>query len=275
MEEVKEISLGDISNKAPEKSKKAGLKISIKVFKIVGSVLVLLALLISTATLFVLNKKGGTGIFGYKFFAVLSDSMRGDFSVGDMVISKKTDVSSLKEGDIITFISESMECKGSVITHKIKKINNTENGLSFATFGTATGSDDSAPVSAANVIGKYTTRVPKLGYVFNFVKTPFGYVLFAFLPLMSMIVIEIVKIILMLKEHKKDQLEEYKNRILQLQEENLKSKKIIENYNKNAENIGWHKTYVSGMIKTANGHQLILMPIFDCIVYFAVNNLFR
>ena len=40
---------------------------------------------------------------GYKPYIVLSDSMSGVFEVGDIVVSKQTEISELKEGDTISF----------------------------------------------------------------------------------------------------------------------------------------------------------------------------
>ena len=46
------------------------------------------------------------GIFGYKAFIVLSDSMsKTDFESGDLVLVKETDPTTLEMGDIIAFTS--------------------------------------------------------------------------------------------------------------------------------------------------------------------------
>ena len=61
-------------------------------------------------------------LFGYRAYIVLSDSMsKTDFDAGDLVLVKEVkDFSSLKEGDIISYISQNTENYGQTVTHKIR-----------------------------------------------------------------------------------------------------------------------------------------------------------
>ena len=66
--------------------------------------------------------KNDRNIFGYKFFIVQTDSMSAtDFDAGDIIISKNVDITTIKEGDIITFISESSNNYGETVTHKVRR----------------------------------------------------------------------------------------------------------------------------------------------------------
>ena len=54
--------------------------------------------------------KTDRNVFGFKFFIVTSDSMSAtDFDAGDIAISKNIDPKTLREGDIITFLSETVK----------------------------------------------------------------------------------------------------------------------------------------------------------------------
>ena len=55
-------------------------------------------------------------LFGYKAFVVLSDSMsKTDFSAGDLVLVKDVDAATLKEGDVIAYISQNTANYGEVL----------------------------------------------------------------------------------------------------------------------------------------------------------------
>ena len=59
-------------------------------------------------------------LFGYKAFIVRTDSMsKTDFSAGDLILLKEVDPSTLKEGDIIAYISQNPANYGETVTHKI------------------------------------------------------------------------------------------------------------------------------------------------------------
>ena len=54
-------------------------------------------------------------LFGYRAYIVLSDSMsKTDFDAGDLVLVKEVAPSTLKEGDVISYISQNTENYGEV-----------------------------------------------------------------------------------------------------------------------------------------------------------------
>lgn len=128
-------------------------------------------------------------IFGYKMLVVLSDSMSAtDFSAGDLIFVKETDPKTLKEGDIIAYISQDSENYGATVTHKIRRAITDENGdLGFITYGTTTGMDDPVAVTWQYILGKYRMKLPGVGTFFSYLKTVPGYLLFILLPFMGLI----------------------------------------------------------------------------------------
>ena len=117
-------------------------------------------------------------IFGYKAYIVNSDSMaKTDFDAGSLIFVKEVDPSTLKEGDIITYISQNTESFGETITHKIRKVTtDAEGNPGFITYGTTTGTDDDTVVTYPYILGKYELALPFVGHFFNFLKTPQGYI---------------------------------------------------------------------------------------------------
>lgn len=146
-------------------------------------------------------------LFGYKAFIVLSDSMsKTDFDAGDLVLIKEVDPATLKEGDIIAYTSQNTDNFGKTVTHKIRSLTKTEDGEpGFITYGTTTDTDDETIVTYPYVLGKYQTRVPKVGKFFQMLKTPQGYIIFILLPFLILILMEGVRCIRLFKQYKAEQ----------------------------------------------------------------------
>ena len=169
-------------------------------------------------------------IFGYKAYIVLSDSMsKTDFSAGDLVLVKETDPTTLKEGDIISYISQDSNSKGRVVTHKIRSKTQDRNGdPAFITYGTTTNIDDDTPVGYSFILGKYSFRIPKLGSFFNFIRTTPGYVLCILLPFLLLIGWQAVNCVMLWRRYKSEQMEQLEKDKEELQAQRQKSEEMME-----------------------------------------------
>lgn len=117
--------------------------------------------------LYLLNTTGLIGNrlpmpFGYGAAVVLSGSMNPTLSTDDLIIVKKTD--SLAVGDIIVYQEES-----SLVVHRIIEID----GETITTKGDANDTADE-PINIPLVKGKVVFRIPFVGKMVNFIKTPVG-----------------------------------------------------------------------------------------------------
>lgn len=146
-------------------------------------------------------------LFGYKAFIVLSDSMsKTDFNAGDLVFVKEVDPSTLKEGDIIAYTSQNTSNYGETVTHKIRKITTDANGEpGFVTYGTTTDTDDETVVTYPYVLGKYSSRIPKVGAFFQFLKSTPGYIVCVLIPFLLLILLEGVRCICLFRKYKAEQ----------------------------------------------------------------------
>ena len=146
-------------------------------------------------------------LFGYKAFIVLSDSMsKTDFSAGDLVLVKEVDPSTLKEGDIIAYTSQNTSNYGETVTHKIRKITTDANGEpGFVTYGTTTDTDDETVVTYPYVLGKYSSRIPKVGAFFQFLKSTPGYIVCVLIPFLLLILLEGIRCIRLFRKYKAEQ----------------------------------------------------------------------
>lgn len=164
-------------------------------------------------------------LFGFKLYTVLTDSMAAtDFSAGAIVIMKEVDPSTLEEGDIISYISQSTESFGEVITHKIRsKTVDAQGNPGFITYGTTTGVDDEMVITYPYITGKYVGHIPAVGYFFTFLKTTPGYFVCIFIPFAILIIYQGLKVINLFRRYKKEQMaevQEEKDRLAAEREEN-------------------------------------------------------
>lgn len=168
-------------------------------------------------------------LFGYKAYIVLTDSMKKtDFDAGDLIFAKEVDPSTLKEGDIITFISQDSESFGETVTHKIrKKAKDAKGNPGFVTYGTTTDTDDATIVTYPYILGKYTGHIPNLGTFFNFMKTTQGYIICIFVPFMLLILYQGVRCIQLFRKYKQEQMAEMEAERKKLSEEREESARVL------------------------------------------------
>ena len=166
-------------------------------------------------------------LLGFKFFVVQTDSMAAtDFDAGDIIISKNVDVTTLREGDIITFISQDPDNYGETVTHKIREVTtDTDGSRAFVTYGTTTNTDDRT--LATIVIGKYIGRIPNMGAFFLFLKTTPGYILCVLVPFLILILIQAIDCINLFRKYKKEQLAKIEAEREKLEAERAESQRMM------------------------------------------------
>lgn len=152
-------------------------------------------------------ERADRNLFGYKAFIVLSDSMKAtDFDAGDLVLVKEVDPTTLKEGDIIAYVSQNTANYGETVTHKIRRLTTDANGdPGFVTYGTTTDTDDETIVTYPYVLGKYQKCIPNVGAFFQFLKTTPGYIICILIPFLALILMEGIRCIRLFRKYKGEQ----------------------------------------------------------------------
>ncbi len=193
-------------------------------------VLVAVTMMIFTVISVTTFNRNDRSLFGYKMYIVNTDSMsKTDFAAGALILVKETDPATLKDGDIITFISQDTNSFGETVTHKIRKLTkDAEGNPGFITYGTTTDTDDETIVTYPYVLGKYEKQIPGLGNFFNFLKTTPGYFICIFTPFMLLIVYEGVKFFNLFRRYKKEQMEEMQAEREKIEAEKLENAKMLE-----------------------------------------------
>ena len=192
-------------------------------------VLLAVSMMIFTVVSVTTFNRNDRDLFGYKMYIVNSDSMSAtDFNAGDLILVKEVDPSTLKEGDIITFMSQDTDSFGETITHKIRKLTtDAEGNPGFITYGTTTDTDDETIVTYPYVLGQYQNHIPKLGTFFNFLKTTPGYFVCIFVPFMLIIIYEGVKFFNLFRRYKKEQMEEMQAEKDKIEAERAENAKML------------------------------------------------
>lgn len=169
-------------------------------------------------------------LFGYKAFVVTSDSMyKTDFDAGDLILIKEVNPATIKEGDIITYVSQNPDNAGETITHKVRTLTTDINGEpGFITYGTTTNTDDPTIVTYPYVLGKYEKTIPKVGTFFNELKTTQGYFVYIFVPFILLIFFEGWNCIRLFRRYKREQLEIIEAERVRIEAERAESAKMME-----------------------------------------------
>lgn len=103
-----------------------------------------------------------SGLFKYHLFAIVSNSMIPEFSLGDAVLVEKIksdDLDSLEIGDIIAFYATD----GKIIVHRIMSIEKNGEIYHFVTKGDNNDSVDSIIVNNNNIYGKVLFSIKYIG----------------------------------------------------------------------------------------------------------------
>jgi signal peptidase len=190
------------------------------------AVLMMIFTIVSVSTF----NRNDRSLFGYKMYIVNSDSMAAtDFKAGSLILVKEVDPATLKEGDIITFLSQDTNSFGETVTHKIRKLTTDAEGKpGFITYGTTTDTDDETIVTYPYVLGKYEKQLPGVGVFFNFLKTTPGYFICIFIPFMLIIIYEGVKFFNLFRKYKQEQMEAMQAERDKIEAEKAENAKILE-----------------------------------------------
>ncbi len=116
--------------------------------------------------------------FGWRVDVVASGSREPYFSVGSLVVIRPVSPEAVKAGDIVAF--KPMAGK-TLIIHRVVSI---EKGslYYFVTRGNDSGSSGAVSLPARNMVGKICFHVPYVGYVTEFLKTPWGFLVGLVIP---------------------------------------------------------------------------------------------
>jgi len=126
---------------------------------------------------------------------VLSSSMTPLLGVGDLVIIKPVEPSSLKVGDVVAF-KDPAGRKNVIITHRIIEIREENGKKILQTKGDAVEEPDQFVVPQDDVVGVVVFDIPYLGYFFDWAKKKEAFFILILIPSAILIAGEVRKIMI-------------------------------------------------------------------------------
>lgn len=129
------------------------------------------------------------------FYTILSQSMYPTIQAGDIIITYRPKDNIYEVDDIITFVSNDSITNGITITHRIVEVNYINGEYKYRTKGDANATPDSGIVSNNNVIGKYVFKIPKAGFIQQFMVSKTGWIVAIVLPSLGIIIYDIIKLV--------------------------------------------------------------------------------
>lgn len=182
-----------------------------KIFKITKKVLEILIgiILVGFIVVVCLQRFSDNKIsfFDYRMFTVVSGSMEPVYNVGDVLVAKKVEPSTIKVGDDITYEGLSGSFNDKVITHRVVRIEkDSNNKYVFHTKGIANLVEDLVPVSESQIYGIIIYKSLLLSTIYRIVATNIGFYLFIIIPILYVIGSEIITVMLDKEEKRREKL---------------------------------------------------------------------
>lgn len=144
-------------------------------------------------------------LFGYRFYHITTPSMEPDIMRGSLVITAETEISELKQGDVISFVSRDPAIKGKINTHNIDSIEYNGDKPVFTTKGTNNPVVDEYKVYPEDIKGVVVYDSLTVGKVFAFLSKRWVSFCLTVLPIGVIVLInfiDLVKVINFFPEEK-------------------------------------------------------------------------
>lgn len=132
-----------------------------KISRFIGTLFVAFVLSISILNIF--SSPDRSGIFGFRGYTVISESMYPTLKVGEYIVIKPVDTSKLAPKEIITFKDQNM-----LVTHRIVSIDQDK----ITTKGDNNPIQDTKQVEKKDVIGHFAFHIPLIGYLMIWLQNP-------------------------------------------------------------------------------------------------------
>ena len=155
---------------------------------------ILLAALFAFTTLATRDTNQVASLAGYTPLTVASDSMSPTFRAGDLIIIRKCDPETLKEGDIVTFHTI-INNEFALNTHRITEIQDLGGARSYVTKGDNNELADIHMIADGDIVGRYVCHLAGFGKVMSFLSSSLGFLLVIVLPLLIFFIYQVYHLI--------------------------------------------------------------------------------
>lgn len=189
-----EIEDNNVDNKAKRVLKP---KVS-KVFTVLSDILYWIIFIFIVVLLFIVCvqrfSNNELSIGGIRIYNVCTESMASKYAVGDIILAKDVDPSTLRIGDDIAYNGKGDQLEGKIITHEIQSIaKNDDNSYTIITKGIENDIEDPA-INSSQIKGKIIRRLPILSTISRVASNNFGLFFAIFIPVAVIIFINMIRI---------------------------------------------------------------------------------
>lgn len=180
-----------------EKTKK---NLGKKILSLMFYVIIIFLILYIMVSLFL--PKQTVNIFGFKPYVVITNSMEPELMKDDLIFVKSPNYEELTKGDIITFYGDLyLDGEIDIVTHYINSITEVDGVRYYRTNGYQLPVDNWV-LNDEDILGSYLFKIPFLGNIVNFVKSPFG------IAAVAVNVGVIIAIVILLKKDKTNEIKD-------------------------------------------------------------------
>ena len=171
-----------------------------RILKIIStSIFIVLLLIIGVLVFYIvrinfLANNDQLGEVKINVYTILTQSMYPTIKAGDVIVTYKEDNNIYKTGDVITFTSDNNN--GMTITHRVNEVMVVNDTYSYRTKGDNNNTPDSEIINSDKVIGRVIVKIPKAGYIQQFLVTKTGWIVAVVLPALAIVIYDLLKVVL-------------------------------------------------------------------------------
>lgn len=167
--------------------------------------------------------------FGYRVFTIVTESMKPELQVGDIILVKEVPSDEIKVGDNITYQGMSEDLEGKIITHQVKNLIEENGKKIFYTQGINSSTMDPA-VYEEQIYGVVEYKFVFISFIYKIITNTYGFIFLIVLPLGYIFIMELKTIVEEKNKAKETEIEIEKEKQRKLEEE--KKKQELENKKK-------------------------------------------
>ncbi|MBQ7107706.1 MAG: signal peptidase I [Clostridia bacterium] len=199
--ETQSIKAEGVANEQVEKKPTKKSKVLNTVINVVLVIAILLAIMATYVSYVSTSGSGVPSILGLRLFSIQTDSMYDTLMPGDLVVDTAVkDPATLKPQDIITYWTV-IDGERVLNTHRIVEIYDGNGYLIFATKGDNNTTVDTLTVHEAEIVGKYSFRIPGVGKVFDYLQTSTGFLIVVVIPVLIFLLYQLIQFFRVLFEY--------------------------------------------------------------------------
>lgn len=170
--------------------------------KIIKTILFIVAILLLGIIAVQRFSNNNLSVGGFRVFMIVSESMKGEYDIGNILISKNVSEDEIDVGDNITYLANNKDVKNMVITHKVVKKEVRDGTTYFVTKGIANAIED-PEITYDQVYGKVVYKTILLSFLGKLMSKPGSYYLI-FLIVGFVVSIEIVSSMFKSREEREE-----------------------------------------------------------------------